>query len=549
MTRCVLRPWSMLLLGLVLAPALAQTETIVFSPYEQQDIAISKALFTATHSIDMALYSISPESDWVEDPGPDASQPAIERWKAFRAQLEAGDVKPFDMIRWKSQEKGVRCRLILHRAALDPWSIDAANRFRDVGVEVRWIHKTMHHKFAIVDGKILINGSGNWSRGAAERYSENTVIYEGHTGLVRQFAAEFRYLWDTLLAEGRASVFDPALLPIDPVPPSSFFVERQVWHSWTAPIEAYFTSENRNSWEYTCADKIISEMRRARRSITIMINHFNMGRISNALIQVHRQKNKNADPSDDVKIQVLMDLGEFDAGNIGVSRARELEQAGIEVRYKAFSLSFYYPKAQFMHHKVMVIDSERMVTGSYNWSTTGEHKNYENITVHQGPTQQALIDAVEGEFQGLWEARRDLLPDFRAAVLSKPGDEGYRRYVPVHFSGSYYKTIMTLTRAEIESFRKPLEAMGYRPAVEGDEEATNNHAYRYFDKETGTFTDVGPGDTFVRDEHVIRGPATTDAATEAGPAPAITPATPPPPPTTGIVGELPVEEPVSDQQE
>jgi hypothetical protein len=102
---------------------------------------------------------------------------------------------------------------------------------------------------------------------------------------------------------------------------------------------------------------------------------------------------------------------------------------------------------------------------------------------------------------------------------------------------------MSLSRSEIEGFREPLEALGYEPAVEGDEEATANHAFRYFDKETGTFTDQGaPGETFVKDEDVIRGPATTNAA-PIGPAPEITPAIPPVQPTPGLLGGLPEIEP------
>lgn len=527
-------PWLLIALAALAPIARAQSETVVFSPYEQQDIAISKALLEAKTSIDMALYSISDESDWVDDPGPGADPADVELWKAFRARLETGDVKPFDMIKKKVLEEGVTARLVLHRAALDPWSIGFATSFHELGIEVRWTHKTMHHKFAIVDQKLIISGSGNWSRGAAERYSENTIIFRDHASLARQFAGEFRYLWDTLLPAGRASVFDPATAPV-PEPDAAFFLERTVSHPWSRPVEAYFTSENAGTWEYTCADRIISEMRRAKREIKVMINHFNIARISNALIAIHRARNQNADPQDDVKIQVLMDLGEFDAGESGLSRSADLERAGIEVRYKAFSLSFFYPKAQFMHHKVLITDSERMVTGSYNWSRTAEHKNFENITVHSGPSQQALIDRVEGEFAQLWDLRRDLFPDFQKAVLSKPGDEGYRRHVPVHFMGKYFHTPMTLTRAEMESFRKPLEALGYRPANEDPEDPdTKNHQMMFFDKETGTFTSQAPAEAaFVADEDAIR-TAPTPVVAETPP-----PANAPAPPTNGLVGELP----------
>ena len=87
-------------------------------------------------------------------------------------------------------------------------------------------------------------------------------------------------------------------------------------------------------------------------------------------------------------------------------------------------MGFYYPQAQFMHHKILVVDQEVMITGSYNWSFTAEHRNYENITVHQGPSQRQLIDSVLGEWDRLWDLRRNMYEDFR--------DAGENKDVPVN---------------------------------------------------------------------------------------------------------------------
>lgn len=54
--------------------------------------------------------------------------------------------------------------------------------------------KHMHHKFAIIDKRYLINGSFNWTRSASQYNEENiTVLSEPH--LVDQFMAEFEKLW------------------------------------------------------------------------------------------------------------------------------------------------------------------------------------------------------------------------------------------------------------------------------------------------------------------------------------------------------------------
>ncbi len=53
----------------------------------------------------------------------------------------------------------------------------------------------MHHKFAIFDGARLLNGSYNWTRGAADVNFEN-VVDTADANLIAAFAAEFARLWN-----------------------------------------------------------------------------------------------------------------------------------------------------------------------------------------------------------------------------------------------------------------------------------------------------------------------------------------------------------------
>lgn len=53
----------------------------------------------------------------------------------------------------------------------------------------------MHHKFCVVDGLTLINGSFNWTRSATERNQENIVISQD-SALVLQFQQQFDALWE-----------------------------------------------------------------------------------------------------------------------------------------------------------------------------------------------------------------------------------------------------------------------------------------------------------------------------------------------------------------
>ena len=53
----------------------------------------------------------------------------------------------------------------------------------------------MHHKFALFDRMLLVNGSYYWTRSAAERNEENLVVSDDPR-LVGSFQAEFEKLWD-----------------------------------------------------------------------------------------------------------------------------------------------------------------------------------------------------------------------------------------------------------------------------------------------------------------------------------------------------------------
>ncbi|XP_053184996.1 mitochondrial cardiolipin hydrolase [Scomber japonicus] len=52
----------------------------------------------------------------------------------------------------------------------------------------------MHHKFAVVDGQLLITGSLNWTLTAVQSNMENILVTE-EPDLVRPFIKEFHRLW------------------------------------------------------------------------------------------------------------------------------------------------------------------------------------------------------------------------------------------------------------------------------------------------------------------------------------------------------------------
>jgi len=280
-----------------------------------------------------------------------------------------------------------------------------------------------------------------------------------------------------------------------------------------ANVEALFSSANHGQPGSTViADRVIQVMNKAEKSIKIAVAHFNSASITKALIDIHERRNKNASSEDDLSIEVLLDLGEYGDKK---SKSKLLEAAGITVRYKMYSVAFFHPQSQLMHHKFMLIDGKELVTGSYNWSDTAELKNYENILHWWGRNTKEIIKDFQGEFAKLWDQRRDRFPSFLASLTAGPGDPRYRRVVPVHFNSDYFRGAMTVTRSELAKVRSAFARMGfYRDR--------GNSGRRFFDRESGRGGSDLPAGRFMAEDDVT------------APPPGAAPSTSSP----GVVGEL-----------
>jgi len=94
-----------------------------------------------------------------------------------------------------AHERKVKIRIISD----DDKSMDLGSdleKFAEAGIPVRFDNTPdhMHHKFAIFDGRILLNGSYNWTRSASMKNHENFVVTD-EVSLVKDFQNEFDKLW------------------------------------------------------------------------------------------------------------------------------------------------------------------------------------------------------------------------------------------------------------------------------------------------------------------------------------------------------------------
>lgn len=91
----------------------------------------------------------------------------------------------------------IRIRIITDSAEDDAGNTQV-RRLRLVGIPVkankRGTGALMHHKFVIIDGKILLSGSFNWTNKAVVSNYE-AVLVTAEQGLVKPFCDEFEEMW------------------------------------------------------------------------------------------------------------------------------------------------------------------------------------------------------------------------------------------------------------------------------------------------------------------------------------------------------------------
>lgn len=353
--------------------------------------------------------------------------------------------------------RGVSVRMVYDGANVDKGAGTAmagttSAKFEDLGVDVRYINKIMHHKFVLIDGPrtgtneaasgILITGSGNWSSSAATRYDENTMFFEGHAALNLSFQEEFNLLW----ANSRDFIWNAALSFFASTPVSETMVEAD------PTAQAFFTSTNFRTYttskygstfavvagNNTVADRLVALIQGAQHSIHIASAHIRSRPIAEALMA-----KQLANP--EVEIQVVLDGQEYvsdwaqneqetsqaaclaAAGtstskiqacyDVGYKYGNDLDgTAGIELRYKWYAYRWDYSYAKQMHHKYTIVDRRWIATGSYNYSDNAEHGTMDNMVVLDGAAYPELAVAFEknfstifhmGESTGAYQAKLD----------------------------------------------------------------------------------------------------------------------------------------------
>ena len=132
-----------------------------------------------------------------------------------------------------------------------------------------------------------------------------------------------------------------------------------------------------------CERAIINLINHSKKSIDVAIYSFTDRKIAKALVNAFNRG---------VKVRVIIDYGN---GKSRFCVGPLLERAGIPVRYKKGS------GEGLMHNKYAIYDGRVLSTGSFNWTTSAEKRNDENLVVIRN--DPLLIGLYRRNFEKLWK--------------------------------------------------------------------------------------------------------------------------------------------------
>lgn len=140
-------------------------------------------------------------------PSEDSYQRVIQVLKGAKQSLDIcvftiTDDRITDVL-FRHQEAGLPIRVITDDDKAADLGSDVIDLARQ-GMSVRFDNSPdhMHHKFAIIDRRLLLTGSFNWTRSASLRNQENLIITD-QPALVASFQQEFDKLWHQFSPENR----------------------------------------------------------------------------------------------------------------------------------------------------------------------------------------------------------------------------------------------------------------------------------------------------------------------------------------------------------
>jgi phosphatidylserine/phosphatidylglycerophosphate/cardiolipin synthase-like enzyme len=267
----------------------------------------------------------------------------------------------------------------------------------------------MHHKFIIVDDRILITGSANLTPSDVHgdllapntRGNANHLLKVTSPALAQLYRQEFNILWGNDGKRGNRvggtfGTRKPKRLP------------QTVKVGNTEVIVNFSPRSRRDPFSETTNGLIAKTLSTVRQEADLALFVFSEQRLANALLTPHQRG---------AAVKVLIDPGfafrNFSEGLDLLGVALPNRQCRPETRNRPWNpplTSVGVPdliRGDKLHHKFAVLDHATIITGSHNWSAAANYTNDENLLIFTNPTIAAHF---QREFDRLYRSASLGLP-------------------------------------------------------------------------------------------------------------------------------------------
>lgn len=255
----------------------------------------------------------------------------------------------------RASQRGVVVRLVLDYDGLDSGLVAKLEQ-QGIPIVTSALENLMHDKFTVIDQTEVWTGSLNLSDGVYTDLNNLVVIQSAEAA--QDYTVEFEEMFLDHKFGSQSGQDTP-------------FPAFKVGN---APVEVYFSPDD------GVQARLVQLVEAANDQIDFLAYSFTQDDLADAMLDRDKK-------GIDVR-------GVFDAeqavSNIG-SEYERLADAGLDVRLDNYS--------GLMHHKVIVIDHQIVIFGSYNFSRAAETKNDENVMIID---DAAIAQLFEHEFEDIY---------------------------------------------------------------------------------------------------------------------------------------------------
>ncbi len=257
----------------------------------------------------------------------------------------------------RAKKRGVQVRLVYDNEHSD--SDPQTKQLISLGIPAVPDERSafMHNKFFIIDRQCVWTGSFNYTVNAAYKNNENAIVI-CDPRLVDNYETEFSEMFT-----GQFGTTSPSNTPY-----SSFDLNGIL-------IENYFAPED------DVMDKVISTVTTANKSIHFLAFSFTDNKEGdNKLAETMIARQKMG-----ISVSGVFEIRGADADS---SECATLLKSGAQIALDGNPYT--------LHHKVIIVDSQTVIFGSFNFSISANKNNDENLLIIHDPK---LASEFENEFQ------------------------------------------------------------------------------------------------------------------------------------------------------